>query len=237
VDKHEREQLKHDVFVDEVKHGLDYAVTHKPQLARWGALAAGLVAIVLAWFWWSGKQAEQRMADLRDALTIQQAAVGQGSNPYLKSYPAQADKTAALRKELNGLAAKYPSKEEGAIAHYYLGVSYADEGNYGEAEKHWQKVVDGGSKEYGSLGRYSLAQLYAQTGKQPQAEQLLRYLVEHPTTLVSAENAKIELAKLVARSKPEEAQKLLDPLRQMTTRNAVSRWAITAYSETRKASK
>ena len=53
------------------------------------------------------------------------------------------------------------------------------------------------------------------------------------TTFVSKENAQIELAKVLAKTNPAEAQKILEPLRQMSTRNQVSRWAITAYGETR----
>ena len=56
---------------------------------------------------------------------------------------------------------------------------------------------------------------------------------DNPTALFSKENAQIELAKLIAPTKPEEAKKLLEPLRQLSTRNAVSRWAITAFGETK----
>ena len=102
-----------------------------------------------------------------------------------------------------------------------------------EAEKEWQMVVDSGSKEYASLARFSLAQIYAKQGKTAQAEQHLRYLADNPTTLFSKENAQIELAKLIAPTKPDEAKKILEPLRQLSTRNAVSRWAITAFGETK----
>jgi predicted negative regulator of RcsB-dependent stress response len=231
VDKQEKEQLKHDVFVDEVAHGVQYAASHKKQMALYAGIAVGAVVLWLAWSSWSNKQSEERAADVREALTIQQAVVGPGANPTLRVYPTEAEKTAALRKSLGQMAAKYGSKGEGALANYYFGISFADEGNYAEAEKFWQKVIDGGDAEYGSLARYSLAQLYARQNKAQQAEQLLRYIVDHPTTMVSAENAKIELAKVLTPSKPDEAQKILEPLRQMTTRNAVSRWAISAYGD------
>lgn len=233
MDKQEKEQLKHDVFVDEVTHGIEYAATHKKQLGMYGVILGVVVAAGVGWYWWSNQQAEQRAVELGEALTVQQAAVGPGSNPYLRSFTTQAEKDAELRKVMGALAAKYPGKDEGSIAQYYIGISYADSGNFAEAEKYWKQVIDSGNKEYGSLCRFSLAQMYARQGKKDLAEKEFRYLIDNPTTMLSSENAKIELAKLLASSKPEEAQKLLEPLRQMSTRNAVSRWAITAYGETR----
>ena len=136
-------------------------------------------------------------------------------------------------KSFNEIISKYPSSDEAWMGHYYIGVAYADQGKFPEAEKEWQLVVDKGSKDYASLARYSLSQLYAKQGKVAEAEAHLRYLADNPTALFSKENAQIELAKVIAATKPEEAKKILEPLRQLSTRNAVSRWAITAYGETK----
>lgn len=233
MDKHEREQLKHDVFVEEVTHSIDYAATHKKQLGLYAGAALAVVAVVAGWMWYSEKQTAERQTALQNALQDQQAAVGPGSNPNLRSYATQELKDAAVIKSFTGIIEKYPSSDEAWLGHYYIGVTKADQGNFAEAEKEWQIVVDKGSKEYASLARFALAQLYTKQGKTAQAEQLLRYLADNPTALFSKENAQIELAKLLAPTKPEEAKKILEPLRQLSTRNAVSRWAITAYGETK----
>ena len=47
---------------------------------------------------------------------------------------------------------------------------------------------------------------------------------------ISKEQAQIELAKVIAQSKPDEAKKLLEPLRT-SPRSTVSRWAVTAYGD------
>jgi predicted negative regulator of RcsB-dependent stress response len=231
VDKQEREQLKHDVFVEEVTHSLDYAAKHKSQLSMYAGIALAVVAAGLGWWWYSDKQASERQIALRDALQNQQAAVGPGSSPYIRSFPTQAEKDQAIIKSFSELINKYPSSDEAAMGHHFIAVSYADQGKFAEAEKEWQIVVDKGSAEYAALARFSLAQLYAQTGKPDQAELHLRQLVANPTTLVSKENAQIELARVLSRTKPDEAKKILEPLRQLSTRSAVSRWAITAYGE------
>lgn len=231
MDKQEREQLKHDVFVEEVTHTLDYAASHKKQLTMYVGIALAVLALAGGWWWWSDKQSAERQAALQEALQNQQAAVGPGSNPNLRIFPTQELKDAAIVKSFTTIIEKYPSSDEAAMGHYFIAITYADQGKFAEAEKEWQITVDKGSKEYAALARYSLAQLYAKQGKVPQAEQLLRYLVDNPTALVSKEAAQIELAKVIAPTKPDEAKKILEPLRQMSTRNAVSRWAITAFGE------
>lgn len=235
MDKQEREQLKHDVFVEEVTHGIDYAASHKKQLTMYVGVAVAVVAVALGWYWWSEKQAEERQAALRNALQDQQAAVGPGQSPFIRSYTSQELKDAAVVKSFTELINKYPSSDEAWMGHYYIGVTKADQGNFAEAEKEWQMVADKGSADYASLARFALAQIYAKQGKTAEAEKHLRHLVDNPTALFSKENAQIELAKLLAKSKPDEAQKLLEPLRQLSTRNAVSRWAITAYADTKPA--
>jgi tetratricopeptide (TPR) repeat protein len=233
VDKQEREYLKHDVFVEEVSHSIDYAAKHKKQLGLYLGIAVAVLAIAGGWWWWSDKQAAERRSALQNGLENQQAAVGQGSTPFLRSFATQELKDAEIIKSFTEIINKYPSSDEAAMGHYYIGITYADQGKLAEAEKEWQTVVDKGSKEYASLSRFALAQIYAKQGKIPQAEQHLRYLADNPTTLFSKENAQIELAKLIAATKPDEAKKILEPLRQLSTRNAVSRWAITAFGETK----
>jgi hypothetical protein len=233
VDKQEREHLKHDVFVEEVSHSIDYAASHKKQLSMYGGIALAVVALVGGWWWWSDKQAAERQVALQSALQDQQSAVGPGSSPFIRSYATQELKDAAIIKSFNDIISKYPSSDEAWMGHYYIGVTYADQGKLAEAEKEWQLVADKGSKEYASLARFGLAQLFAKQGKLQQAETHLRYLADNPTALFSKENAQIELAKLIAPTKPEEAKKILEPLRQLSTRNAVSRWAITAFGETK----
>ncbi|HEU0118906.1 MAG TPA: tetratricopeptide repeat protein [Bryobacteraceae bacterium] len=231
MDKHEREQLKHDVFVDEVTHTIDYAASHKKQLTTYAGIAVAVLAVAGGWWFWSGKQLEARQALLQNALQDQQSVVGPGTSPFVRSYTSQELKDQATIKSFSGIIEKYPSSDEAAIGHYYIGITYADQGKFPEAEKEWQIAVDKGSKEYAALARFSLAQMYSKQGKLPQAEEHLRYLIDHPTALVSKENAQIELAKVIAPSKPDEAKKMLEPLRQLTTRSSVSRWAISAYSE------
>ena len=76
----------------------------------------------------------------------------------------------------------------------------------------------------------SLAQLYAGQGKFAEAEKMARGVMTNPTILVSKEMATVEVARILAASgKPDEARKLLEPMR--TGRTAPSRAAIAALGE------
>ena len=76
----------------------------------------------------------------------------------------------------------------------------------------YQDVIDHGNKNIASLAKFSLAQIAFQENKSPEAETLLHDLMDHPTDLVSAEQAAITLADGIKTKNPAEARKLLEPL-------------------------
>jgi predicted negative regulator of RcsB-dependent stress response len=115
------------------------------------------------------------------------------------------------------------------MAHYYMGVNAADAGNLQEAEKQMKIVADSGKEPYTSQAKLSLAQVYASTGRQADAEKLLRSLIDNPSVLVSKEQATIALARVLSKDKPEEARKLLEPLRG--ERGPISRAALSVLGE------
>jgi predicted negative regulator of RcsB-dependent stress response len=116
------------------------------------------------------------------------------------------------------------------IAQYYLASQAADKGDLPQAEKRFRLVADSGERDYAALANLALAQIYQSEGKVADAEKLVRSVMDHPTALVSKEQATITLARLVAPSNPQEARKLLEPLRA-SSRSAVSRAALTALSD------
>jgi hypothetical protein len=75
----------------------------------------------------------------------------------------------------------------------------------------------------------ALAEVYFSTGRIGDGEKLLRDLMAHPTAFVSREEATIALARGLERTRPQEARKLLEPLR--TSRTAISQVAIGALGE------
>lgn len=231
MDRAHRRELKHDKFVEQVGHSVEYAAEHRSQFAKWGAAALAVIVLLAGWWWYSNYQHGVRQQALREAMRIQEAQIGPSQSEYLVFFPTQAEKEKAVQKAFNDLANRFPGSEEGAIAQYFLGIAAADRGNLQEAEKHLKVAADSGEKPYASQAKLSLAEVYDATGRTAEAEKLLRSLVDDPTVLVSKEQATIALARILAKSKPAEARKLLEPLR--AERGAVSRAALAALAELR----
>ena len=90
----------------------------------------------------------------------------------------------------------------------YLAGAQADKGNLPQAEKLYKDVVDSAPSDYASLAKIALAQVYAAEGKNSDAEKVMHSLIDHPTTLVSKDQATIELAELLIPTNPAEAKQV-----------------------------
>lgn len=229
MDRLTRKELKTDKFAIEVGHGVEYVSEHKQQFARWGTIAAGVVAVAAIIYGFTSYRSGVRQDALSAALQIQEAPVGAPPAPDIQSYPTPEAKAEAEKKALTEVASKYSGSDEGAVAKYYLGSKAAEKGDFAGAEKYFRDAISDGDKNYGSLAKLSLAPILQSQGKASEGEQLLRSLVDSPTAFVSKEQATIALARYIAPSKPAEARKLLDPLK--SERNTISRAVLTALSE------
>lgn len=229
MDKVHRHELKHDAFVEQVGHTVEYAAAHRRQLAKWLVVGLGVLLISIGIFWYTRHLAAQRQEALREAIRAQEANVQAAQSEFLLSYPTEAEKRKAVEKAWSDLAGRFPGTQEAAIAHHYMGVNAADRGDVKAAENHFKQAVDTGKDAYASQAKLSLAQIYDATGRPAEAEKLLRSLIDNPTIMVSKEQATLALARVMAKSKPAEARKLLEPLR--SERATVSRAVITALSE------
>lgn len=229
MDSKLRHQLKTDRFAVEVEHSIEYVSGHKKQVGLYIALGIAAVVLVSGFFWWRSAQHAKRQADLSRAIEAAEANVGTQSAAGL-SFKTQDEKTAEVGKRFAEVLAKHPGTDEGSVAASYLGAAAADKGDFKEAEKHFQLMIDKGNANYASIGRRSLAQIYLSTNRKAEAEKLLRDLAAKPTDFVSKEQATIDLARALAESKPAEARKLLEPLRTDKS-SVVSQAAIQALAD------
>lgn len=230
MDRLTRKELKSDRFATEVQHGVEYVNEHRKQLIRWISIGAGLLVAILAVYLYMQHQHTVRQEALAAAFKIQNAAVGPAGNEFMQTYPTQAEKDQAAVKAFTEVATRYPGTEEGEIAEYFLAAIAADKGNMQEAERRFKMVADSSNAAYASLAKLALAPIYQSQGKGAEGEKLIRSVIDKPTVLVSKEQATIALARLISATKPQEARKLLEPLRA-NERAAVSRAALTALSD------
>ncbi len=229
MDRQTRKGLKTDKFAQEVTHGFQFLTEHSSEAIKYSALAAAVIVLGAGIYFYNRHQATVRGEALAQALRIDDATVGANVQAANIHYNTQEEKDKARGTALTEVASKYHGTAEGAIAGIYLASDVADKGNLPEAEKRYKDVMDSAPKDYAALARLSLAQVYAGENKTAEAEKLLREAVANPTATVSKESATIELARLIGKTKPAEARKLLEPLR--TERTSVSRAAVSALGE------
>ncbi|MCS7314683.1 MAG: tetratricopeptide repeat protein [Bryobacterales bacterium] len=229
MDRITRKELKTDKFVTEVSETVEFFAAHRREILRYGAIALAVLVILAAGNWYRRHRHAQRQEALNQALAIYNAPVGQTGNPFLPGYPSEEEKNKAALKAFTELATRHPRSPEGLIATYYLGTMAADRGDLAEAERRLKQVAEARQAHYASLAKIALSDIYRGQGRLAEAEKLLRSLVEKPTDFVSREHATILLAQLIKDNRPEEARKLLEPLR--TERSVVSRHSLTVLGE------
>ena len=224
-----RKELKSDKFALEVEQTVDFVTEHRRELVRYGSVAVAIIVVAVAGYFYARRQQTIREQALADAIQIQEAPVEPPNPSVLITFPTEDAKSAAATKAFSEIAARYSGSNEAAVAKYYLGAIAADQGKMADAEKLFKEAAQGGDKNYASLARLSLAQVYVEEGRTADGEKILRDLMDHPTVFVSKDQAIIALARSIAPTKPDEARKMLEPLRLKA--GAVSEVAINAYSD------
>jgi predicted negative regulator of RcsB-dependent stress response len=225
-----RKELKTDKFVLEFEHGVELFSEHRQQIVRWGSVALALIVVIVAVNIYRNYQHRIRQDALHAAMEVQNSTVGGPGNEFSVSFSTAAERDKAIKKAFGDLAAKYPGTDEGSIGEFFLGTNAADSGNLVEADKRFKAVVDAGRGAYASVAKLSLAQIYASEGKVPEGEKLIQSVIDHPTVLVSKEEATIALGQLLEATDPQRARKILEPLRT-SARPSVSKAAIDAVGQ------
>jgi len=224
-----RKELKSDRFALEVGQTVNFFEEHRKELLNYGTVALAVAALIAGWLVYQRHQRAGREEALTRAITLQEAPVSATPNSAGLNFPTQAAKDQVTMKAFSTLAAKYAGTTEGEVAQYYLGAIDADASRLSDAEKHFQDVAQHGDAAFSSLARFSLAQVYYSEGRDAQGEAILRDLMNHPSALISKEQATVTLARYLMIKKPAEARKLLDPLK--TANGAVGQLVLSLYGQ------
>lgn len=212
MDRLTRHELKKDRFVEEVGQTVHFLEEHRQAIIRYGSIALAILILAGAGYAWMRAKKAERQAAVAHVLEIYNAQVIDPPPAETRAFRTQEEKDAAIVKACNELIAKYPGSEEAAVATYLLGAHAADQGDLAAAERFFREASEKAGAEYASLARFSLAQLYRTQGRLGEAEKLLRALADKPTVLVTKEQATLELARVIAKNRPDEARKLVTPL-------------------------
>ncbi len=225
-----RKNLKTDKFALEMKHGFDFLNLHRTETVRYGSIALAALLIGGGIYFYMRYEAGVREQALAEVMRIDNAQVGNTPpQPGTLHYATQAEKDTARAKALTELAVQHHGSQEGAIAEFYLASDAAEKGNLAESEKRFKDLVESSPKPLASLARMSLARVYDAEGKDGEAVKTLREAMANPTVTVSKEQAEIQLALEIGKKNPDEARKMLEPMR--TERTAVSRAVVQALGD------
>jgi predicted negative regulator of RcsB-dependent stress response len=229
MDRLTRKQLKQDKFAMEVGQGLEYLSTHKQQVKLYGGIALfALIAIASYWIY-STRQEVARAEALAQAIHVNDAVIGPAPQGPNMNFNTQAEKDKAVIDAYTKVATQYRGTQEGAIAGLRLAAYQMDRNEQDAAIKLYQDLMESAPEAYAAVAKMALAEVYAGQDKLAEAEKLLRELIKDPTPFISAEEATLTLAKVLTPSRPEDARKMLEPLRN--SRSAVSRVAVQLLGE------
>jgi predicted negative regulator of RcsB-dependent stress response len=230
VDKQLREQLKHDKFVEEVGHTVHYLTDHKAAVKKYGGVVAGVLALALGVYGFMNWREGSRQDDLRQAALTLDAFIGDQSPTGGLAFKTQTEKDAAILKAMTEVANKHDGTKEGQLARLYATQLICDQGKVAECEAGLRKIATGGDHNVATLAKLSLTELLLAQGKNADAETFARDLVNNPSAVVSKEQGQLAVARSIAKTKPQEAQQILQAL-QALDRPAITRAAVALMGE------
>lgn len=207
-----RKELKHDPFVEEVGHQVEYFREHKTLIIS--VVVAIIVAIVGGSYYYSHQQeraAEARQA-LADAIRQYHGTVTLESRPGFVTFTTTSERVRVVTEAFDAILEEFPGRTEATAAQYYLGLLDIEQGKQEEARAKLEPIVDASDEVYASLARLALADLLARMGETEAAREHYQYLAENPTSVVPAARAKLALGRFLAEVDPEEARPVLEEL-------------------------
>lgn len=229
MDRQLKKVAKSDEFKTQVWHSIDFLTDHPAEIKKYGFIALAVIVIAGGAYFFVHHQAEAREQALAEALRVDDATVGPNVQAANLHFNTQEEKDQASQKAFREVATKYHGTQEGAIASMNLGQTAIDKGDLAAGEKDFKDVVDSAPAAYASQATLALAQIYDNEGNTAEATKLLENLINHPTITVSKDEAQIALARVIAKTDPDKARKMLETLR--TERTAISKAAMAALAD------
>jgi predicted negative regulator of RcsB-dependent stress response len=210
VDTQTRHALKGDKFAQATQSGVSWVSGHRSGVVRWTIGIVGVVLIIAAGLLFWNVRSTTADTALGTALDTYSAPLAEPGAPAVKGvYATSAERAKAANQQFLAVAQQYGWLPQGAKAHYFAGVTYAELGQNGPAEEELKKAADSQGRNLSNLAKLALAGLYHQTNRDAQAIDLYNAIVAKPSVTVSAAVAQLNLADLyVAEGKTDQARTL-----------------------------
>lgn len=215
--RYTRHQLKEDKFAEAVQDQVFWAVAHRNPLTIAGMVAAVLVLVGVAGFFYLQNRDEKASIALGAALRIYDAQLRPANapaQPNVPTFTSAAERAQAAQKEFRKVAQEYPHTRSAEFAHYWVGVTAMDLADYKTAETELKALTGSRRDELAPLAKFALASVYRSEGKDASAIQIYKELIERPSTTVPKSTAQIELAGMYEGTQPAEAARIYDQIRK-----------------------
>jgi len=232
VDKLTRKDLKKDHFAESVGHTLEELSHRRKQVTRYAVIGVVVIAVIVGAVAFYKYRTEERQKELRVLFRVLETPVLEPGQPTPgRSYATIEERTAAFDKAAKELEAKYPGSNEVAVAKYFQATDLVDKGDLNKALELLNVAVADGNTDTRGLAELAKSQVLKALGRKDEAEKSLRAVIANPGGMVMADQGTLALAELLSESKPDEALKLLEPLR--THEGSVQQLAAKLISEIR----
>jgi predicted negative regulator of RcsB-dependent stress response len=214
----QRQELKHDEFVDSVDAALLWVEDHGRTLLTL-ALAVVVGGGSLGSFYWYSKNQERKASTaLAGAMITYQAPVQEGL-PALpgagaqRIFSSQEEKYRAAEKEFAAVREDFPRARSARLAKHYQALCQFELGETEAAVATLEELSGSSDPNEAALAKLHLAGIYQEQDKGSEAAQLYRELAEKPTATVPRVMALLELAALEAEENPEEARRIYNEVK------------------------
>lgn len=228
MDTQTRHAIKHDALIDHAHSALGWLEDHKSEAILFSVIVVVVLAIGIgSTLFYQHRQDEAAVA-FGAAMDIYSAPVAQADTPAepgVRTYPSGVARAKAANAEFLKVADSFGSMDAGKNALYFSGLTYMEMGNTAAAETTLEKVAKHGDKNLTALADLALVSLYRQSGRTSDAIALLKQLASHPTTTVSAGEAKLELASIYEETNPEQAKEIYAQLKDKDSKTTAGQIA------------
>jgi tetratricopeptide (TPR) repeat protein len=200
VDNATKRQLKkQDQFVALTETSVHWADEHRQRAILFGIIAVIVILVSVGSYTFYQNRSTAAATGFGDAMQTYQtplASTTQPTPPGMKTFATAKDRAAAANAQFHQVADHYGFTNSGELAEYFVGLTYADEGQTGPAEAALQKVSTSWNHGLAALGKSALAALYQQTGQNDKAIDLYNQLAKDKTITVPPGLAQLQLAEL-----------------------------------------
>ena len=234
-----RRQLKQDKFskatLQVAEQTVHWSVEHKGKLFVVAVVVVVLVAAVLGGFYYLTVQDQKASVEFSKAVQTLSEPIRPAGMPPQPEYPSFAsanERATEAHKQFQIIADKYPHTHAGDFAHYFLGVTSSQLGDYAAAERELKPVTEYHNADISALAKMALASVYRNTNRNKDAEDLYNQLIQKPTSTVSKTAAQMQLAETyVAEGKPSDAKKIYEQIQKDAPQSEAAQLASNRLQE------